>query len=72
MARTLIHGIDIPGYASLLVAILFFGSLQLISVGVLGEYLGRIYMETKQRPLYLVRCEYKREADSGIAVQDEP
>ncbi len=53
--RTLIYGVDVPGYASLLVAVLFFGSLQLISVGVLGEYLGRIYMETKQRPIYLIR-----------------
>lgn len=58
IARTLIHGIDIPGYASLLVAILFFGSLQLISVGLLGEYIGRIYMETKNRPLYLIRKRY--------------
>jgi polyisoprenyl-phosphate glycosyltransferase len=70
--RTLIHGVDIPGYASILVAILFFGSLQLISVGVLGEYMGRIYMETKQRPLYLVRREYERKKDHGIAAQDEP
>jgi polyisoprenyl-phosphate glycosyltransferase len=69
--RTLIHGVDIPGYASILVAILFFGSLQLISVGVLGEYLGRIYMETKQRPLYLVRREYGRNSASHLAEQDE-
>ncbi len=55
VVRTMIYGVDVPGYASLLVAVLFFGSLQLISVGVLGEYLGRIYMETKQRPIYLVR-----------------
>ena len=55
IARTLAHGVDLPGYASLLVAILFFGSLQLISIGILGEYLGRIYMEAKQRPTYLVR-----------------
>jgi len=55
ISRTLYYGIDIPGYASLLVAVLFFGSLQLISVGVLGEYIGRIYMETKNRPLYLIR-----------------
>ena len=53
--RTLIRGVDVPGYASLLVAILFLGSLQLISIGVLGEYIGRIYMETKQRPTYIVR-----------------
>ncbi len=53
--RTLIRGVEVPGYASLLVAVLFFGSLQLVSVGVLGEYIGRIYLETKQRPSYLVR-----------------
>lgn len=58
ITRTLIYGIDLPGYASLLVAILFFGSLQLISVGMLGEYIGRIYMETKNRPLYLIRKRY--------------
>jgi len=60
VARTLIFGVDVPGYASLLVAILFFGSLQLISVGVLGEYIGRIYMETKNRPVYLVRKRYSK------------
>lgn len=53
--RTLIHGVDVPGYASLLVAVLFVGSLQLIGIGILGEYVGRIYMETKQRPTYVVR-----------------
>ena len=56
--KTLIYGIDIPGYASLLVAVLFFGSLQLICLGVLGEYIGRIYMETKNRPLYVIRKHY--------------
>ena len=58
--RTLILGIDIPGYASLLVVILFFGSIQLISLGVLGEYIGRIYFETKNRPLYLIRRTYSK------------
>lgn len=56
--KTVIYGIDMPGYASLLVAVLFFGSLQLISLGVLGEYIGRIYMETKNRPLYVIRKHY--------------
>jgi glycosyltransferase involved in cell wall biosynthesis len=60
--RTLIRGVDVPGYASLLVAILFSGSLQLICLGMLGEYMGRVYMETKQRPIYLVRKHY--EADN--------
>lgn len=58
ISRTLIKGVDVPGYASLLVAILFFGSLQLISVGMLGEYIGRVYMETKRRPVYLIRRRY--------------
>ena len=62
--RTLIHGIDIPGYASLLVAILFLGSLQLISIGMLGEYMGRMYMETKQRPIYIVRKRYEADSES--------
>ncbi len=53
--RTIIFGVDVPGYASLMVSILFLGSVQLIAIGVLGEYLSRIYEETKQRPLYLVR-----------------
>lgn len=56
--RTLISGIDVPGYASLLVAVLFFGSVQLISIGLLGEYIGRIYIETKLRPVYIIRKVY--------------
>jgi polyisoprenyl-phosphate glycosyltransferase len=52
--RTLLFGIDVPGYASLMVAVLFMGGMQLLSVGIIGEYIGRIYRETKQRPLYLV------------------
>lgn len=53
--RTLVYGIDVPGYASLLVFILFFGSFNLIGIGILGEYIGRIYLETKARPLYVMR-----------------
>jgi glycosyltransferase involved in cell wall biosynthesis len=55
IVRTVLYGIDVPGYSSILVAILFLGSLQLISIGVLGEYLGRVYLEAKQRPQYLIR-----------------
>ena len=58
--RTIIYGIELPGYASLLVSILFFGSLQLISVGMLGEYIGRIYMETKHRPIYIIRKRHQK------------
>ena len=55
IARTALYGIDMPGYASLMVAVLFFGGLQLISLGVLGEYIGRILIEAKQRPIYVIR-----------------
>ena len=57
--RTLIHGVDLPGYASLMVVILFLGGIQLISLGVIGEYLGRVFVEVKQRPLYLVEQVYQ-------------
>ena len=58
LIRTLVIGNPVPGYTSLFVAITFFGSVQLISIGLLGEYIGRIYMETKQRPTYIIRKTY--------------
>ncbi len=53
--RTLVYGVDTPGYASLMIAILFLGGVQLIGIGVLGEYLGRVYSEVKARPAYIIR-----------------
>ncbi|KAF0223946.1 MAG: putative Glycosyl transferase family [Rhodospirillaceae bacterium] len=55
IVKTLILGIDVPGYPSLIVAITFFSGVQLISLGVIGEYLGRVFAEVKNRPLYVVR-----------------
>jgi glycosyltransferase involved in cell wall biosynthesis len=53
--RTIFYGIDVGGYASQMVAMLFLGGLQLAFLGIIGEYLGRIYDESKHRPLYLVK-----------------
>jgi glycosyltransferase involved in cell wall biosynthesis len=56
--NTLILGVDTPGYASMITVILFLGGIQLIGIGILGEYIGRIYKETKKRPLYIIEKEY--------------
>ena len=56
--RTLFFGVITAGYPSLMVVIIFFGGLQLFSIGILGEYLGRIYLETKERPIYIIRKEH--------------
>jgi polyisoprenyl-phosphate glycosyltransferase len=52
--RTLIFGNPVPGYPSLMAVILFLGGTQLVTLGIIGEYLGRVFNETKHRPLYLV------------------
>lgn len=57
--RVLIQGVDVPGYASLMVAVTFLGGLQLMGIGVIGEYLGRTYLESKRRPVFLVRRIYE-------------
>jgi polyisoprenyl-phosphate glycosyltransferase len=54
MLKTLVTGVDVPGYASLMVVILFLGGVQLFFLGLLGEYIGRIYKEVKNRPIYMV------------------
>jgi polyisoprenyl-phosphate glycosyltransferase len=55
ITRTLLYGREVPGYASLIVVILFLGGMQMMALGILGEYVGRMFNEVKQRPLYLVQ-----------------
>jgi polyisoprenyl-phosphate glycosyltransferase len=57
--KTLVLGIHTPGYASILTFILFFSGLNMLSVGILGEYIARVFTEAKQRPLYIVRNVYE-------------
>ena len=52
--KTIVTGIDVPGYASTMVVILFLGGIQLVFLGIIGEYLGRAFNETKHRPLYFI------------------
>lgn len=54
LLRTLFFGTDLPGFPSLIVSIMFFSGIQLISLGMIGEYVGRIFAEVKRRPLYLI------------------
>lgn len=54
LVKTLIWGVDVPGFPSLLISVLLLGGIQLISLGVIGEYVGRVYEEVKGRPLYIV------------------
>lgn len=60
LINTLFHGVDVPGYASIFIAVTFLGGVQLVGIGVLGEYIGRTYLEVKRRPLYLIREIYQK------------
>ena len=53
--QKLFWGIDIPGYATIIVLILFFGSVQLFCIGIIGEYVGRIFEQSKNRPIYIAK-----------------
>lgn len=52
--RTFFLGVDVPGYASIVTSIMFFSGMQLVTLGVIGEYIGRLFQESKARPLYIV------------------
>jgi glycosyltransferase involved in cell wall biosynthesis len=70
ISRTLLFGRVVPGYASLMVVMLFLGGIQLTALGILGEYVGRMFNEVKQRPLYLVQLYMP--ADSSASAHELP
>ncbi|HEX3063962.1 MAG TPA: glycosyltransferase family 2 protein [Dongiaceae bacterium] len=67
--RTFIYGIDVPGFESLIVSVMFLGGIQLLSLGVLGGYIGRIFNEVKARPLYIVRRTYGLEQPVQLGLE---
>lgn len=56
--RTMVFGVSFPGYASIVTWVCFLSGLQMISLGLIGEYIGRMYMEAKLRPAYIIEDEY--------------
>ncbi len=72
VVQTILFGADVPGFASLIVSVTFLAGIQLLSLGILGEYIGRIFAEVKRRPLYLIGEELglaARPADDRVANQ---
>jgi polyisoprenyl-phosphate glycosyltransferase len=70
--KTFLFGEPVPGYPSIIVTVTFIGGVQLISIGLLGEYMARVYVESKQRPIYVIQNEFSademgKNAPSGIA-----
>ena len=62
LIKTLLYGVITPGWTSTIVVILFFSGLNMLSVGILGEYVGRVFIETKQRPIFIIRKVYGRDS----------
>jgi hypothetical protein len=69
--RTLIVGVDVPGYASIMVGIMLLGGVQLLALGILGAYVGRIYEEIKDRPIYVIAEELTASTDDAGQQQRE-
>jgi glycosyltransferase involved in cell wall biosynthesis len=74
LVRTLVFGGDVPGFPSLIISVMFFSGVQLISLGVLGEYLGRVYEQVKARPLFIVAEEVgiAHNANESLQWGDQP
>lgn len=69
--RTFVMGVDVPGYASIMLVIIIMGSLNLMSLGLMGEYISRLFIEIKQRPIYLVAETSVRIIDRGSALRNQ-
>ena len=69
--KTLVHGDPVAGYPSLMTVVLFLGGIQLVAIGIIGEYLGRIFNETKSRPLYFLQ-DYQPSGQSADTPVDPP
>ena len=67
----MVNGINNPGYFTTIVAVLLIGGIQLISIGVVGEYIGRIYYEVKQRPKYIVQASNLKEPTHDLKVVEQ-
>ena len=72
VVRTMLFGTDLPGFPSLIVSVMFFSGIQLMSLGIIGEYVGRIFAEVKRRPLYVVedRLGFAAEASDALIRDD--
>lgn len=66
VTQTILLGKDVPGYASTITAILFMGGIQLLSIGILSEYMSKIYLEIKNRPKYIIKQEKEEENERNI------
>ncbi|MGH8106224.1 MAG: glycosyltransferase, partial [Arenimonas sp.] len=71
IAKTMLWGDAVQGWPSMMTVILLLGGMQLMALGMIGEYLGRLYMETKQRPLYLVAKQYPASRNRHMIVGDQ-
>ena len=67
LLRTAVYGVDVPGYESIIITILFLGGMQLFTLGILGDYLGRVFDEVKGRPLFVVRDSFGLNTDAPVA-----
>ncbi len=71
VARSILWGVDVPGWATLVCGLMFFSGIQLLSIGILGEYVGRIFDEVKHRPIYLVQSQHGRSALQATSPQGQ-